>query len=454
MENNISDFVTKFFTNLGAKIVFSNGELIIQDVPKEFEKYYGKKSPYKFVFSKELLKDDFEFIDKSNYLLKNISNYLEEAGQTTLLKLEINEDFSNEMNKFILLPNSKIKKFYPKKKFNSLFRFTFHTSFQYLNENEKIINEFFVSDNKVINGNLSGYPIVEGKKTEIKVPDPKEAYLAAKEHLKLQLLEKTQELSRTLNKKLERELFRIEEHFKHEKKEYDDHLSKNLQRLEQSKKEEDLEKIEKQKKSLQTLKDHRDIGELDREKQRAMQIEKQKHMLNINNKLFNTTMIYYPLFCSRLILENDSTSREIEVSIDPLTRKLIPFKCETCSADIKEIFLCTTGHAICKKCAAKCESCSKIFCKKCLFRKCELCNKMLCKDCYVRCSSCGKLMCKTHTKHDELSKRTICKNCLVKCEKCGEFKDPSGFRSTGKHKICEVCFRKEMQDKTLKGIFD
>jgi formylmethanofuran dehydrogenase subunit E len=63
-------------------------------------------------------------------------------------------------------------------------------------------------------------------------------------------------------------------------------------------------------------------------------------------------------------------------------------------------------------------------------------------------------MCKTHTKYDDLSKKTICKNCLVKCEKCGEFKDPSGFRTLGKHKVCEFCFRKEMQKKTLKNVFD
>lgn len=435
MDNKISDFVKKFFINLGAKVSSLQEDLIVADVPQEFERYYGKKSPYKFVFSTERVREDFEFVDKSNYLLKTISNYLEESGKTTLLKLEINDDFSNEINRFISLPNAKIKKFYPKKKFNSFFRFTFHTSFQYLNENEKVINEFFVSDGKVVHGDLSGYPIVEGRKTEIKIIDPKEAYLLAKENLKLQLLGKTQELSRLLNKRLERELSRIEEHFKHEKKEHED-------------------KMIKQSKNGQSPKESFDYEELEREKQLSMQTEKQKHMLNINNKLFNTTLIYYPLFCTRLILENDNTSREIEISIDPMTKKLIPFKCENCNEDISEIFLCTTGHAICKKCAKRCESCNKVFCKKCLFRKCEFCNKHLCKDCYTKCNSCGKLMCKTHVKEDIVSKRTICKNCLLKCEKCNEFKDPSGFRNLGKIKVCELCFRREMQRKTMKGIFD
>ena len=435
MENKISEFVKKFFINLGAKISASGEYLIIQDVPQEFEKYYGRKSPYKFVFSKEDLKDDFEFIDKSNYLLKTISNYLEESGKTTLLKLEINDDFSKELNKFIVLPNSKIKKIYPKKRFNSFFRFTFHTSFQYLNENEKIINEFFISDGKLIKGDLSGYPILEGKKTDIKIPDPKEAYFIAKENLKVQLVEKTQDLSRVLNKKLEKELSRIKEHFQHEKKEYED-------------------KIAKHKNNLHSVKEQVDTDELEKEKQRAIQIEKQKHVLNINNKLFNTTVIYYPLFCSKLLLENESISKEIEISIDPITKKLVPFKCETCNAGINEIFLCSTGHAICKKCAIRCESCGKLFCKQCLFRKCELCNKLLCKDCYTRCNSCGQLMCKTHVKHDDISKRNICKNCLIKCEKCNEFKDPSGFKHLGKLKVCELCFRKEMQRKTMKGIFD
>jgi len=435
MEDKILEFVKKFFINLGAKVSSSEEDIFIQEVPQEFERYYGKKAPYAFSLVKESIKPGYEFLDKSNYLLKTISNYLEESGKTTLLKLEINEDFSNEINKFIILPNSKIKKFYPKKKFNSFFRFTFHTSFQYLNENEKVINEFFVSDGKVVHGDLSGYPIVEGKKTDIKITDPHEAYLAAKENLKIQLLDKMQELSRILSKRLEKELVRIEEHFKHEKKECDDKIAKN-------------------KKNLHIPKEPIDIEELEREKQRSMQIEKQKHTLNINNKLFNTTLIYYPLFCSRLVVENENNSREIEISIDPLSKKLIPFRCEICNFEINEIFLCATGHAVCKNCASKCESCGKLFCKKCLFRKCELCNKSLCKDCYTRCSSCGKLMCKTHVKHETVSGRVICKNCLTKCEKCGEFKDPSGFKTLGKVRVCELCFRKEMQKKTMKGIFE
>src|SRR3989339_546863 len=126
----------KFIENLQSTVIEKGDSLVISNVPEKFEKFYGKKSPYIFVFKSEDKNSQNEFIEKGNYLLKTISNFLEEQGSTTLLKINFDIDFEKEIKKRIKLNNCQIEKLIPKKKNNFFFRFTFNTSFQYLNEKE------------------------------------------------------------------------------------------------------------------------------------------------------------------------------------------------------------------------------------------------------------------------------------------------------------------------------
>ncbi len=458
MQENIQlpEFIEKFFQNLGADIIFQGDHLIISNVPEKFEKFYGKKSPYKFVFKEEHQTGDSDLIEKGSYALKIISSYLENSGQTTLLKIKFENSPEEEIKKRINLPNSKITKLTPKKRFNFFFRFTFHTTYQYLNESEKVINNIHIYNGEPIVGDLSHYDLEEGTKEEIKIPDMKESYFVAKDELKKVILSKTEQVARDLNLRLEKEKKRIKEHFLQETKEINENLEKAKNKLHSFELEGDSEKICKQIDLIHSLKQKINFEELESEKERAIQLENQKHILNINNKLFNTTLIYYSLNVFDMTLTNLNAERIIEITFDPLTEKLTPLFCESCEKEINDLHLCTTGHISCKECSSICESCGKSFCKKCLNHKCELCGKYLCRDCYTRCFRCGKIMCKSHTKKDKISKRVYCNQCLRRCERCGLLKEPYSFRKSNKTgaEICEDCFRKEMQNKVLEGVFD
>ncbi|NCN86322.1 hypothetical protein GW932_00670 [archaeon] len=455
MENQLLNFVEKFFKNLGAKTNYEGNILTITNVPASFQKFYGKNEPY--LFSTKIKHNpEVEFLEKGGYALKAISTFLENSGQTTLLKINFEIDPEEEIKKNINLKNSRLMKLVSKKKFDIFFRFTFHTSFQYLNEREKIINEIYVHDNKVINGDLKGYPVIEGSKSEIKIPDMKEAYFLSKEELKKLLENKTNEITIFLNKSLEKDTKRIENHFLSEEKELTDNLGKLKEKLKELELEGDVEKIKKQKKAIETIKEKLNPVEREKDKARSIMIERVKHGLNVNNKLFNTTLIYHPIFSYDTTIKNEDTKKIIELNFNPLTSTLEKLKCDVCSSETNEIYLCKNGHVSCKNCFVVCENCGKEYCKKCVITKCQKCSSHICNECKTKCFKCGRILCNSHTRVDKLTARVYCNDCLIRCERCGNMKIGEEFKMSKRTgaKICGECFRQEMQKKVLEGVFD
>jgi|APSaa5957512576_1039674.scaffolds.fasta_scaffold07654_6 hypothetical protein len=455
MQNPIQQFVEKFFKNLNATISLENNSLKITNVPEAFQKYYGKKEPYLLTFEPNS-NPEIEFIDKSNYLIQAISGYLDSSGKTTLLKIDFDVSRPDKILNLIKTPNASLGRANLLRKNSIFFRFTFHTVFQYLNEREKIINEIYTSEDKIIDGDLKGYPVVEGSKSDIKIPDPKEAYSVAKGRLKNIIETRTQMISEELNQRLEKEIDRVETHFRAENREDEENLRRNLVRLEQAKAQEDFEKIQRQGKLIQELKAKINPEDASNEKQRAIQLEMQRHMLNINNKLFNTTLIYYPLLAYSVSLENTNAKRNFEISLDLLTGKPKFPKCDVCSEEINELVLCSGNHIICKKCGDLCEACGKVYCNTCLKVACPICSKKICKDCYIRCDKCGKNICTSHTKKDTITNKTFCVNCLKRCERCSQPKNPRSFKISPRTEadICEDCYRTEMQSRAVEGVFE
>jgi len=442
MENeadSIKQFITKFFENLQSTVIEKGDSLVISNVPEKFEKFYGKKSPYIFVFKSEDKNSQNEFIEKGNYLLKTISNFLEEQGSTTLLKINFDIDFEKEIKKRIKLNNCQIEKLIPKKKNNFFFRFTFNTSFQYLNEKEKMTNDIYLYENKIIDGDLASYIITEGNKRDVIMPDIKEPYNIAKEKVKELIQPKITLLAKNLSEKLSKEIERINRHFIQETQELKNNLKKSTKKTEK----EINEELEKK------------INEFEKDKERAINIEKQKHSLNLNTKLFNTTLIYYPVLNYDCYLINEHGKRIIEVSFDPLTKELKQIFCESCEDKIETINLCSSGHIICNKCLIKCNSCNITYCNKCLNIICESCKKKICKKCAIRCNNCSKVMCKDHAIYDKVTDKCYCSSCLKLCERCQHKKESNRFKTSQKTgaEICEDCYRLEMQQKTLKEIF-
>lgn len=456
---NIKKFTENFFSSLKSEISWRGNTLYVANVPEKFEKFFGKKSPYEIVFEESELSGNRELINKGSYLLKCMSSYLENKGKTTLLKInfKLEKDLNSELKNLFNLMNSDTAEI-SKKIRNKLFvRFTFQTNFRFLNRVEKSINQIFIHDGKVVKGDLDSYDICEGDSKDIETSEIKEDYEIAKKEISERLTKKTKEVSDFLKANLLDEIKRIETHFKQCTSEISDSIKQNQDKIQALRNEINKnpsekgnldEKIAKLEEAIKKLKDSSKLEDFERERESEIKSEKIKNSLNIENKLINTTIIYYPVIVFSVFIKNSSSARVFELSYNPLIDEWSKLVCESCGEKIENIFLCSSGHLSCNNCFNSCPSCNKGFCEKCLTKVCNICERKVCKDCIIRCSSCGKSVCKNHSAEDEMSGKISCTNCLEKCPNCHEYKNPKYFRKSLKKniKICEKCSIKEINE--------
>jgi len=179
--------------------------------------------------------------------------------------------------------------------------------------------------------------------------------------------------------------------------------------------------------------------DLEKEMNFFLNDEINKHSLSINNKLINTTIIYYPLYEFNLFLKNSEVSKQITLTYNPLEKDITKLVCDSCKNETKEISLCSSGHIVCSNCSLKCSECNKDFCKTCLQKSCELCGKKVCSKCTKRCSKCGKNVCKSHIQN--YMGKEVCVNCLRYCIKCKTYNEKLVKCPTCFKEICENCAR-------------
>ena len=381
---------------------------------------------------------------------------MEKLEVTKTLKIDFNLNPIEEIKKKIFFPNSSINKIKLREKPAFFYKFNFKTVFNYLEETEEVISEVYVFNSKPIKGDLSSYIVLDAKIPLSEIPDTKNAYFVAKEEVKKRIQKKTNEISLRLRLNLEKEKEKIEKKFKVETKDFHKKLEEITENLMKFAKSGNMEKIAEEKKFIDSLKEQSNFQALEKDKLHEIQLESQKHFLNVENKLENLTAIYYPIFVFTIDVNAQPLKKSFTVELNPISNNVTGISCESCSNKVKEIIICSTGHAVCKNCSLICESCSKVYCKKCLKNNCEICSKKICKNCGVRCFRCSKLVCKNHTRVDKLTGRYYCINCSKRCERCGEMKDPFNFKISKKTnaEICETCYRKEMQGKVLEGVFE
>lgn len=423
----LKKFIEGFFQNMKCTLSWRDNALIVENVPKDFEDFYGKKAPFHFIFGEMAcpMNEDCEIVTKGSFILKIISGYLENRGQTTLLKINFEPlDFKQ----ILKLKNCSILKSSCKINHETFCRFTFITNLQYLNEREQIITPIF--EQGYPDFNQEDYLITEGIKNEISLGDIKDKYSIAKETLKVLLQPKIQKAGEQLDKKLEIEVRRIKAHYQNQKQEIYQELKKvndQLVELEAGNTAGDLKNIParlnrltEQQGELQKKIRLEESGEgpLAKEEKFFIADEIHKHSLNIDNKLMNTTIFYYPLFCNSVFLKSDSAGRQIEIIYDPLKREISPIECESCKQKLNEISLCSTGHLTCQNCLTKCRECNEDFCNLCLDKTCSYCGKKICRKCASTCAKCMKTYCKSHIKKS-LEGRNACLNCLKSCSSCG-----------------------------------
>jgi len=464
MNEKFEEFILNFFRKLKCEIADNQIGYVITKIPKSFLDLIGKAEPLKISFTNQ---PEYELINSDSQITKAIEKYLDNAGKTTLLKIDFETNPEDEIKNFLNLNKCEIDNIEKKHKNNYFARFSFLSIFNYLNEREQTLNEIYVYNGKVVNGDLSGYKVIEGINTEAQTTNIKEFYEIAKEKLKSLLDNKTSEIGDFLSKELATETQRITDYYNIRLSELGGDLTKQIQKInelevemrttESEKEKIELKsKIEKLRKGLIKIGDDDAKNRILKEKEFSVQNAKQKFSLNITNKLINTTIIYYPIYTFKLLLTSEEgTRRLVDVSFDPLTKEFNGLKCESCQKAIRDIQLCSSGHITCQKCIDRCGDCNKILCKKCLVKKCSVCAKTLCKDCFKICQKCGKYVCSNCLRNDCVTGEEICLNCLRACSKCHGLTQEKNFKiSRNGSKICQKCIAEENRNTIIKKIFE
>jgi hypothetical protein len=406
--NELINFFIKFFKSIGCEVKSNENALEISNIPANFEKFSGKKGPYLLSFDKEI--EGYEAVSPNHYLIKTIKEFLEGRGETTLLKINFENNLKEEIPKIIPFLNSEIKNISKTAKNSFIFKFSFATTSQYLNEKETCINHLFVHEGKIINFNEK-LELTEGNKRDFQEVEAYEEYNLAKEELKKIMSPKTEELKFKLGRQLNNEIERIKQHYENNKKETEEQEKSLKKQIEANK--EDKEKTKRLAKMLENLREENNKKKMEEEEEEFIQKEIKKHGLKIDSRLINTTIIYFPVYNLNLTLEIEKNNfKMIELSYNPLKKEVSPVFCKSCGKEVKEIILCSSGHITCRNCGEKCASCGSIYCKSCQIKRCSECGRTLCSKCQNICESCGKVFCDFHITKNGRSR--ICKNCEKK----------------------------------------
>jgi hypothetical protein len=458
----IKKFSEEFFRNLKCEVAWNEDVLEVKQVPRSFEDLSGKTAPYRlsFVFGE----DDSIFVGKGSPMLVAMMKFLEGAGKTTLLKIDFGVDAETEIRKRINFKNCEIGELEKSYRNDFFTRFSFVTSFGYLNECERVVNEVYVYNGEVVEGDLDGYGVVEGARLTIDGDSVKEDYGIAKER-SVELTDgKKKEIGEILKGKVDVEVERIREHYDRQLGEVGGDLNGKLERMRRLELELRGSAVEKRGVLRERLERMRTglvrAGEdgvrerILREMEMTIQDVRQKFSLNVSRKLVNTTVIYYPVYLFQLCVRGGDVKSCIEVSYDPLIKSFGGLKCEGCGAEIVNLSLCAGGHVTCGECLDICGECGKRFCVKCLRRSCESCGRKVCVDCAVLCLGCERYFCGTHVRKDCVSGEERCVLCLRACLRCHGMAEEKFFgEARDGSKVCLKCVGEEKRGEVLGRVF-
>lgn len=446
----IKKFCENFFKNLNANIKYENKVLSIESPPQDFEQFYGKKGPYYLVFDRSMAEKipNSELMSKGSYLLKIMTSYLEDRGQTALLRLNFNVE-TNDIKSCLKLKNCQISKLAKNEKNEFLVRFTFMTIFQYLNNKEQIITDIFVNKEGFIDLDISNFNLSEGKKNEIVIGDIRPMYDAAKIEIKKIIQPKVDDIKISLKNRMQKDIERIRNHYDLQINEIEEKIAgceKQIEELESGKTAGDFKNIpfrlNKLREQIEELKKNSNRDALVKERDFFINDEIHKYSLSINNKIINATIIYYPIFSFNVFLKNNEAAREIYLSYHPVNKNITKIFCDSCKREILELNLCSFGHISCSECISRCGDCGKEFCRECLIKTCGICGRRICKKCIKKCLRCGNYCCSNHARREPSG--DLCISCLKRCPSCGQSVDSLKRCPSCGREMCENCARREL----------
>ena len=399
MESNdpLRLFSLQFFKELGANVVDSGKNIEVTGVPAKFQKFYGKNEPYKLVFDKNLSSEG-ELITNESYLLKMMRAYLDNSGDSVLVSLNYKLNVDSLIKDNFTLQNCSLVKATANLDQNFLFKFTFQTTYKYLNEEEKFVNEVYVDNGNIINPDLALFTTVNLNKKDIDMSKLRDYYSIAKESIKDAINRRTAVIASILEDGISKEVARINSYYEQHLKEIDLQIAKINSSGQNTRLKDPLE-LEKQKVQFAD------------EKELFIKNEQKKHALRLNTKLITTTVMLYPVYSVEAFFKYDSTTRLVIIKFDPVHKKLTNPTCDVCKVSLSELILCNGNHLICRKCGSKCEDCGKISCETCLKQKCSVTKRPICKQCGKVCVKCKAYKNKRFMIADSIGKSFVCRNC-------------------------------------------
>jgi len=452
MEDKFRDFVLDFFGELGCDVNLDDGVYVVSGVPRTFSDIVGYSGDYRICFDKK--REDAEFVVQSSRIGVAIKKFLDSSGKTTILKIDFDCDPLVEIKKRIKLKNCEVDNVSRKYRDNFFSRFSFITTFRYLNEKEQVLNEVYVHDGEIVNGDLSGYDVIEGEKKQVESEFLKRDLEVAREYLKGLVVEKTEELSVIVSGRLEEEVARVNEYYDRQLGELSNDLKKQINRIkslelemrssEGEKRDQLRGKVERLRRGLLKMADDDVKEKIEKEQGFTLKDTEQKFSLDISSRVLNVTVICYPVFLFNLYLKNKDSKKFVELAYDPLIHDFLNLRCSSCGKKISEILLCGGGHIVCDDCLGRCGECGLEFCKKCISRSCSSCGKELCRDCLKVCFGCSKSICSTHMRQDCVTGDDRCVLCMRACSRChGVAQEKNFSESKDGSKVCLKCLGEE-----------
>jgi len=425
-EQSVS-LVENFFKSLRCNVSRSANEIIIKNIPEKIQVVFKVEKNIELNFD--------DLVDSAGLIIK-IKDYLKNKPSKTLLKIDF--EFPSNINEKISLRNCSISKVEKKHENNYFSRFTFLTTFRYKSNIEQALNEIYVHGGKIVAGDLKDYNVKEGSAEEASTEHLAKDYDVAKEKLRELLNEKISEISSELDSDLNKEIKRIDEHFESVFGEFNLNRNRILERIKES--ECDLEKTKRNKELLSSSFSEAHLKRLEDEKKIVVDNEKMKYGLDVENKLINTTIIYYPVFKIFLGLNEAGFTKTIEVMFNPLTNELTNFVCDSCKTSLDQINVCHGGHICCSSCLHACSECGKRFCRLCISGICSGCGKVVCKNCARKCEDCGNLFCKNCTRVSSLTGKEKCTSCVSYCPSCSKIVEKANLaRDSSGRMVCKSC---------------
>lgn len=392
----LKSFSLQFFRELGAKVLEKEDSLEVTEVPAKFQKFYGKNEPYKIVFDKALSSIG-ELVAPESYLLKMMKAYLDNSGDAVLTSLNYKLHVDSFIKENLKMQNCSVVKATADASHNFMFKFTFQTTYKYLNEEEKLINEVYVDEGHIVNPDLSKFTISNINKKDIEITELRDYYSTAKEYIKDSINQRTNSIASELDSSLSKETARVSSYHEQQLKEINDQIARiNSGAL----KTKDPVELERQKIQIAN------------EKELFIQNEQKKHALRLNTKLITTTIIDYPVYSIEVFFKSNSgITRLVVLKFDPLKNKIDFPSCDLCKNPLSEIILCNGNHLVCRNCGTRCEDCNEISCETCLRHKCAVTKRRICKQCGKTCVKCKQFKNKRFMDADSVGRSFVCKNC-------------------------------------------